>query len=141
MRVILRKDASQAEVGDLRVEISVQKDIARFDVAMHDTRVASLVQVRQTARRSFENPHPRRPIHLQPWFICTRSIEAAIALRLGFTFSQTTSSLIPHPSPELTCLFRIRDGRELFCDDTHQTRLGGGSCFRGTRTRAVAPRL
>ena len=74
MSVVLREDASQAEVSNFWVEIFVQKNVARFDVTMHNTSVASLVQVCKTTGCSLENLQPCCPIHRQSWFICGRYV-------------------------------------------------------------------
>jgi hypothetical protein len=63
MGVVLREDTSQAKVCDFGVEVFVQKDVACFDVPMHNTCVASFMQVRQTSRCSFKNFHPCSPVH------------------------------------------------------------------------------
>lgn len=53
MRVVIEEDASQPKVGYLRIEVFVQKNVAGYDITVHNPGVTSLKQVCHTTCRSF----------------------------------------------------------------------------------------
>lgn len=74
MGLVVLEKPGQPKVGNLGGQIPVQKDVARLNVTVYDSCLASLMQVCQAPRRPNQDLQPNLPVEFEinP-LLCTTS--------------------------------------------------------------------